>query len=153
MICLNSSLSLIGFSISLTVCEAFFFILRIALSVRIDFTTYFGLPLLSLPFVVAVILKPKNSESRLALNTVRGQEQSEGLLERKCSFQYIILFAEWGIGHKNVPMFGFIPEKVLALLQAASLHFIAFFRKKLIESTPFLIERTPYLLVFRKKLQ
>ena len=58
----------------------------------------------------------ENLISRLALNTVHGQEQSEGLLERKCSFQYIILFAEWGIGHKNVPMFGFIPEKVLSLL-------------------------------------
>ena len=88
-----------------------------------------------------------------ALNTVHGQEQSKGLLKRKSSFQNFILFAEWGIGHKNVPMFGFILEKILTLLQAASLHFIAFFRKKLIESTPFLIERTPYLLVFRKKLQ
>ena len=95
----------------------------------------------------------ENLISRLALNTVHGQEQSKGLLKRKSTFQHFILFAEWGIGHKNVPMFGFIPEKVLVLLQAASLHLIAFLRKELIESTPFLIERTPYLLVFRKKLQ
>ena len=52
----------------------------------------------------------------LALNTVHGQEQSERLLERKSSFQDLILFAAWGIGHKNEPMFGFLPEKVLALI-------------------------------------
>ena len=51
-----------------------------------------------------------------ALNTVHGQEQSEGFLKRKSTFQHFILFAEWGIGYKNVPFFGFIPEKVLALI-------------------------------------
>lgn len=51
----------------------------------------------------------ENPISRFALNTVHGQKQSKELLERKNSFQNFILFAEWGIGHKNVPLFGFIP--------------------------------------------
>ena len=53
----------------------------------------------------------------LALNTVHGQEQSEGLSEKKKLVSALhSFFAEWGIGYKNVPIFGFIPEKVLFLI-------------------------------------
>lgn len=54
--------------------------------------------------------------SCLTLNTVHGQEQSKRLLKSKSSFQDFILLRKWGIAYENVPFFGFIPEKVLALI-------------------------------------